>query len=186
MSTSILSQLLEKIQDPKTIQKWKENAAKSLYAFTKKTNPFKLKPSRYYLYIDTRSLTYGLVLQGVKPNAGAVRGFGAPVDRRFPLQTPVEVETRWGWKTVKTGRSTSGRSGVKTLETQYFGISGTPTQFYGLRRGKTVEAFGLIGEQPVPIYSDTGLVEWITEDNLDYLEQLLENAGFTAIEFREK
>jgi hypothetical protein len=36
-------------------------------------------------------------------------------------------------------------------------------------------------DKAVPIYSDTGLVEWVVDSNMAEVERILEEAGFKAI-----
>lgn len=178
-----LNDILENITDKKTFQKWKDIAAKEIRVFAKRTNPFNgLKVSNYYLYIDTKSRTYAIELSGVKPNAGHAKGFTAPVGKREFSPSPVRVHFPQGWKTVHTVRKTSPSLGVvKSLKTQYFGASGEPRGFFGLKRKKGKEAFGLVDDVAVPIYSDQGFVEYLTQDSESELERILIDAGFTAI-----
>lgn len=180
----MLSDYIEQItQDPQIIEKWKGIVSKDLKGFAKRTNPYKqLKVSGFYFYVDTKSFTYRVVLQGATPNAARVRAFGAPVDKRELAPRPRHVLTDGGWKTVKTQRKTSDRLGVKALDIGYYGISEKPKQYFGLKRGGKAQAFGLVDDETaVPIYSDTGLVEWIVDDNAVELERILEEAGFKAI-----
>lgn len=180
----MLSEIVEQItQDTSIIERWKSIVAKDLKAFAKRTSPFKqLKVSGFYFYIDTKTFTYSIVLQGVKPNAARSRGFGAPVDKREPSQ-PRTIYFGDGWKTVTTKRKTSPSMGVKALDIGYYGTSGKPKEYFGLKRGGKAQAFGLVDEETaVPIYSDSGLVEWIVDDNAVELERILEEAGFKAIE----
>lgn len=178
-----IDDLLENITDKKTFQKWKDLAAKEIRAFAKRTNPFNgLKVSSYYLYIDTKSRTYAIEMSGVKPNAGHARGFTAPVGKREIAPSPVRVHFPQGWRTVRTVRKTSQSIGAtKALRTQYFGISGKPREYFGLKRKKGKEAFGLVNDVAVPIYSDGGFVEYLTQDSEAELERILIDAGFAAI-----
>lgn len=178
-----LDDILENITDDQTIERWKEVAAKEIKAFAERTNPFRgLKVSNYYLYIDTKSRTYAIKLQGVKPNASFARGFFAPVDKRGIAPQPVKVRFPQGWRTVHTVRKTSPTLGtVGRVKTHYFGVSGEPKAYFGLKRKRGNEAFGLIDETAVPVYSDQGFVEYLTQDSESELERILMDAGFTAI-----
>lgn len=180
----MLKDLVEQItNDPAIIEKWKSLVAKDLKAFTKRTNPFRqMNVSNFYFYVDTKSFTYSIVLQGVKPNAARVRGFGAPIDKRELAPKPIHIKTEYGWRTVNTERKTSNELGVKPLDIKYYGVSKTPSKYFGLKRGGKAMAFGLSDDKAIPIYSDTGLVEWIVDDNLDELERILAEAGFKAID----
>ena len=179
----MLKDLVEKItNDPAIIEKWKNIVAKDLKAFTKRTNPFRqMTASNFYFYVDTKSFTYSIVLQGVKPNAARARGFGAPVDKRESVK-PYPAFFDGGWHTVTTQRMTANSMGVKALDISYYGISRNPTKFFGLKRGGKAMAFGLSDSKAVPVYSDTGLVEWIVDNNMDELERILAEAGFKAID----
>lgn len=179
----MLSDYIEQIaDDPKIIERWKGIVSKDLKGFTKRTNPFKqLKVSGFYFYVDTKYLTYSIILQGVKPNAARARAFGAPIGKREPT-TPHSVLTDKGWRNVGTRRKTSNSAGLKTADVSYYGISGKPKEYFGLKRGGKAQAFGLVDEETaIPIYSDSGLVEWIVDDNAVELERILEEAGFKAI-----
>lgn len=178
-----ITDLLNNITDDKTIKKWKETAAKNIRDFTKRTNPFKgLKVSNYYLYIDTKSRTYSIELSGVKPNLGHAKGFSAPVEKRKVADKPIHVHLDKGWRTVHTERVTSPTPGVaRPLDTSYYGVSGKPKAFFGLKRKNGKEAFGLIGDTAVPIYSEEGFVEFLTQDSEKELERILIEAGYTAI-----
>ena len=179
----MLKDLLSQLKDPSVIQKWKEGAAKSLRDLAVETNPFRgLKASPYYFYVDTRSRYFAIILQGVKPNLGHTRGFTAPVNKREKALKPRHFYGEGGWKTVDTQRKSSNSAGSKPLQTSYFGVSGNPTSFYGLRRRGGIEAFGLINDQPVPVYSEYGFVEYITESESDQFTQALLEAGFLVLE----
>lgn len=178
-----LDELLESITDKETIERWKRIASKQIRVFAKKTKPFNdIKPSGYYLYIDAKTRTYAIELSGVKPNAAHAKGFFAPVDKREAAPKPVHVHFPQGWRTVHTVRKTSPSLGtVKRLQTQYFGVSGNPAAFFGLKRKTGKEAFGLVDGVAVPVYSDKGFVEYLTEDSEAELERILTEAGYTAI-----
>lgn len=178
-----LTELLSNITDEKTIQKWKAQAAKEIKAFARNTNPFRqLKVSNYYLFIDTKSRTFAIELQGVKPNAAHAKGFGAPVNKYKKTANPVYFINENGeWRATHKERKTSPTLGTKALETNYFGVSGKPKAFFGLKRKKGKEAFGLIGDTAVPIYSDEGFVEYLTQDSEAELERILFDAGYTAM-----
>lgn len=179
----MIKDLLEKLQSPENIQKWKENAAKSLRDLAKSSNPFKqLKVTGYYFYVDTHSRSFAIILQGVKPNLGHTRGFTAPVNKREQTVKPRHFFGDSGWRTVNTQRKTSNSAGSKPLQTSYFGVTGTPSQFYGLRRKGGVEAFGLVNDTPVPVYSDYGFVEYLTESETDQFTQALLDAGYSVLE----
>ena len=180
----IVSDILKRLENPEHIKQWKELAARGLRDLAKKTNPFKsLRVSGYYFYVDTKSRTYAIILQGVKPNVGHSRGFGAPVGKRESAPEPIRFKTKDGsWKTTKTQRETSAFIGARSLDTSYYGVSGKPTQFFGLKKKRGVEAFGLVNDITIPIYSETGLVEWITQDQEQELHSILQEAGYTAIE----
>lgn len=179
----MLNELVDQItKDPSIIEQWKGIVAKDLRAFAKRTNPFKqLKVSGFYFYIDTKSFTYSVVLQGVKPNAARARGFGSPIDKR-EAASPYPAYFGGKWHTVKTKRM-AGRLGLEPLKPDYYGVSRQPDKFFGLRRGGKAVAFGLVDDETaVPVYSDTGLVEWIVDYNAVELERILEEAGFKAID----
>lgn len=178
----MLKDLLAQLKDPSVIQKWKEGAAKSLRDLAVETNPFRgLKASPYYFYVDTKSKTYAIILQGVKPNLGHIRGFGAPVDKRELAPEPIHIKTPSGWKTTHTQRQTAGFIGARPLATHYYGVSGQPTRFFGLKRAGKVEAFGITPDgEAVPVYSEYGFVEYVS--NLPQFEETLVEAGFHAIE----
>lgn len=183
----IVDQIISSIDDPKTIERWKKIAKKEIKAFAKRANPFKeIKPTNYYLYIDTESLTYGLILSGLKPNIGHVRGFSAPINKIKKNQKPVRVNFGDDWRSVTSRRITSGYLGAKKLETKYIGISGNPDQYFGIKKSGYTRAFGVVDDTVVPIYSNDGFVEYITGDSAGELSRILQEAGFTAISEREK
>lgn len=167
-----------------TIERWKANAAREMRAFARRARPFDgIRASNYYFYIDTKALTYGLILRGVRPNAAAARGFSAPVGK-YRSVPKYRASTVYGWKTLDRARETSPRAGVETLETEYFGVSAQPSQFFGLRRSGKKIAFGLADGVAVPVYSETGFVEWITREQADELARIMAQAGFAALENR--
>lgn len=174
--------LISKIVSDKTIEEQKKIAAKAIKAFAKNASIFRnLKVSDYYLYIDTESRTCAIILRGLKPNAGRMRGYNAPVDKRKPLEVPKKVKLSFGWRTVRTERKTAESQGVKALEADYFGVSGQPDQYFGLKRKNRIDAFGLVDETAVPVYSNTGFVEWLTIDNAAELERICIESGYAAI-----
>lgn len=178
-----LTELLNNVTDDKTFKKWKDIAAKNIRTFAKRTNPFNsLKVSNYYLYIDTESRTYAIELQGVKPNIAHAKGFTAPVNKRRIADTPVHVRFPQGWRTITTERVTSPTPGIaRPLDTHYYGAIGQPKKYFGLKRKSGKEAFGLIDDVAVPIYSETGFVEYLTQDSEAELEWILIDAGYTAV-----
>lgn len=179
----MISQISAQLCAEKTIRRWKAIARQKIIKFAKNANPFKgIEPTNYYLWIDTKNNTFGFTMYGVKPNASALRGFSAPVDKRKPAPEPVKVYFGDGqWRTVDTERKTGSSIGVKTLDTEYFGVSQKPTQYFGLKRGKRIEAFGITDNTAVPVYADQGFVEWLTTDAADELAAILQDAGYTAI-----
>ncbi len=180
----MLSDLIEKLtSDTSIIEEWKTLVSKDLKGFVKRTSPFKqLKVSGYYFYVDTKSLTYSVILSGSRPNAARSRAFGAPVNRREPAPKPRHVKIEDKWKTVMTQRTTSSRLGVKPLDIGYYGVNQKPTKYFGLTQYGKVRAFGVANDdKAVPIYSDTGLVEWVVDSNMAEVERILEEAGFKAI-----
>ena len=90
----------------------------------------------------------------------------------------------YGWKTLDKARETSPRAGVDTLDTEYYGVSARPSVFFGLRRAGKKIAFGLADGVAVPVYSETGFVEWITGEQADELARIMEQAGFAAMDNR--
>lgn len=179
-----MDDIIKNISDnPDVIKKWKSLASKEIKAWTKRTNPYRgVKPTNYYLYIDIRSKTYSIILQGVKPNAGAVRSYNAPVGKKEATKPyPAFYDSRW--HTLKTKRKTANSQGVKPLSTSYYGEAGQPQKYYGLKKGGKIKAYGLYDDDvAVPIYSSTGYVEYITETNIDELYQILQDSGFEAIQ----
>lgn len=179
-----LSELLKGAVSRETMERWKANAAREMRAFARRARPFDgIRPSNYYFYIDTKALTYGLILRGVRPNAASARGFSAPVGK-YRGVPKYRANTAYGWKTLDRARQTSARAGVDTLDTEYFGVSAQPSQFFGLRRAGKKIAFGLADGVAVPVYSETGFVEWITETQADELARIMAQAGFAALENR--
>lgn len=176
-----MDELLKIANNPVLMRKWKQLAAKNLYDFSKRNNPYKVKISKHYLYIDTRSYTYSIVLSGVKPNAGAVRSYNAPVNQY--TKTPPYKEYYGGrWHTLKKARKTAGFMGLTPLNTKYYGESGTPTKYFGIRKGGKIRAYGLYDDNDaVPVYSDKGFVEWWTQQNLEELYAVLQETGFKCI-----
>ena len=121
------------------------------------------------------------MLSGVRPNAGLVKSYSAPVNKYYTTHPyPAYYDARW--HTLRRKRQTSPIQGVKPLHTEYYGKSGMPSKYFGLKRGSKVRAYGLYPDDTaVPIYSNQGFVEYLTETNLDELYLLLEQAGFTAL-----
>lgn len=179
----MLSDFLKEMASDEVYEKWKKIAAKDLKGFVKRTTPFRqLKVSNFYFYVDTKSLTYSIILRGVKPNAARSKAFGAPVDQREPSPTPLHVLIDDRWRTVTTRRKASPQLGMHPLKIGYYGVSAFPVEFFGVKQGKKVNAYGLVDyETAVPVYSDTGLVEWVVDSNEKELERILEEAGFKAI-----
>lgn len=178
---TIVNQIVSQIDNDQTIEQWKKIAGIEIKGFAKRANPFKgIQASNYYIYIDTKTLSYGIILQGVKPNAGAVRGFGAPINKRVASKS-VRVKIGDEWKTVKTARKTGGYLGLKMMDDTYLGLSGKPDQFFGLKKKGKIKAFGIVDDDAVKVYSDEGFVEWLTSDSVDELVGILEQAGFAAI-----
>lgn len=178
---TIVNQIVSQIDNDQTIEQWKKIAGIEIKGFAKRANLFKgIKASNYYIYIDTKTLSYGIILQGVKPNAGAVRGFGAPINKRIASK-PVRVKIGDEWKTVTTARKTGQYLGLKMMDDTYFGLSGKPDQFFGLKEKGKIKAFGIVDDDAVKVYSDEGFVEWLTGDSVDELVEILEQAGFAAI-----
>lgn len=177
-----ITELLQDAVSAETLERWKQNAAREMRAFAKRARPFRgIKPTGYYFYIDTKSLTYGLILRGVKPNAAANNGFTAPVGK-FRKVPKYREKTSFGWRTFDKARETSPRAGVDTLDTDYYGVSARPSVFFGLRRAGKKIAFGLADGVAVPVYSETGFVEWITQEQADELARIMEQAGFAALD----
>lgn len=171
-----IEQYINSITDNPDIKKrWKDLAAKEIKDWAKRTNPFRyVKPTNYYLYIDIRSKTYSIILQGVKPNAASVRRFNAPVGKYYDSQQPHHEYFYGSWHTVQKERATSGSMGVKPLDTTYYGVSGMPDKYYGIKKGSKIRAYGLYDDgSAVPVYSDNGFVEWITETNINELYGIL-------------
>lgn len=178
-----IDSLISQITSKKTIEEQKKIAAKEIKAFVRRTNPYKgLKVSNFYLYIDTKARTYAIILRGVKPNAGYDRRYNAPIEKREKMPKPEPVKFAWGWRMVDTKRKTSNSQGIQPLDIGYYGVSGKPDQFFGLRRKGKIQAFGLIDDAAVPIYSQDGFVEWLTVDNAEELERICIESGFEAIE----
>lgn len=177
-----ISEMLSQMANAETVQRWKDIAAREIRAFSRRARPFAgIKPTGYYLYIDTKSRTYSMELRGVKPNAAAVKGFSAPVGK-YKKVPKYHARTAFGWRTLDKARETSVRAGVKHLETEYYGTTARPSAFFGLRRGGKKVAFGLADGVAVPVYSDIGFVEWITDTQADELARIMEAAGFAALE----
>ena len=164
---------LQDIASQETINKWKKTAATELRRFAAKNRPFRgVKASSYYFYVDAKSLSYGLILRGVKPNAATVPGFTAPVGKTRKVPQYRE-KLPYGWKTLDRVRKT-GAAGVDILETHYYGVQSEPRVFFGLRRKGGPQAFGLADGVAVPVFSDYGFVEWITDAQADELARILE------------
>jgi hypothetical protein len=181
MKDGLIDDIISRANNPSTINKWKQLAAKELMAFAKTTNPYKVKVSGYYLYIDTKTYRYSITLSGVKPNAGAVKGYSAPVGRYEPAR-PYPAFYDGSWHTLTKRRQTAPTEGVKPLNTEYYGESGMPTRFFGLRKGGKVKAYGLYDDNTaVPIYSDKGFVDYITEININEMYRILEESGYEAL-----
>ena len=177
-----ITELLRDAVSRETLETWKQNAAREMRAFAKRARPFEgIRPSNYYFYIDTKALTYGIILRGVRPNAAAARGFSAPVGK-YRSVPKYRANTVYGWKTLDKARETSPRAGVDTLDTEYYGVSARPSVFFGLRRAGKKIAFGLADGVAVPVYSETGFVEWITGEQADELARIMEQAGFAALD----
>lgn len=176
-----VTELLKDAVSAETLETWKQNAAREMRAFAKRARPFRgIKPTGYYFYIDTKALTYGIILRGVKPNAAADNGFTAPVGK-YRKVPQYREKTSFGWRTFDKEREISTRAGVDTLQTEYFGVSARPSVFFGLRRAGKKIAFGLADGVAVPVYSETGFVEWITQEQADELARIMEQAGFSAL-----
>lgn len=178
----MLSEIIERMTSRDVVEQWKRIAAREMRAFAKRARPFRgIKPTGYYLYIDTKALTYGIILRGVKPNAAAVNGFSAPVGKYKKVQR-YHARTAFGWRTFDKERETSPRAGVEILKTEYYGVSARMSVFFGLRRAGKKVAFGLADGVAVPVYSESGFVEWITDTQADELARILADAGFAAID----
>lgn len=175
-----LSEILSEITDEKTLKKWKNLAAKNIKKFARNTNPYnKLKISDFYLRIDTKTKTYGIILTGNKPNVGHVKGFGAPVNKYTKSPNPIHYEKNGRWYTTYKERETSNNLGAKPLEMAFYGE--VPKEYFGLKRKGAKVAFGLVNDEAVPVYSDEGLVEYISINQQEELERILFEAGYTVI-----
>ena len=171
-----LNDIIERITDnPDLIRRWKSLAAKEIKAWAKRTNPFRyVKPTNYYLYIDIYTKKYSIIFQGVKPNAASARRFNAPVGKYYDSQQPHHEYFYGSWHTVQKERATSSSMGVMPLDTTYYGVSGMPDKYYGIKKGSKIRAYGLYDDgSAVPVYSDGGFVEWITETNINELYGIL-------------
>ena len=168
-----IEQYINSITDNPDIKKrWKDLAAKEIKAFAKRTKPFRcVKVSNYYLYIDTKTLQNALILRGSKPNAAANRAFRAPVNKFRTTPEKHVYYDRGRFYTTHEER-VSGSLGFKPLDTKYYGTSGEYKGFFG-EKDKKVKAYGIIGRVVVPVYSDTGFVEYISDENIDELREIL-------------
>lgn len=176
-----LSEIVSQITDDKTFKKWKDLAAKEIKKFARNTNPYnKVKLSNFYLFIDTKSLTYGIILTGKKPNIGHVKGFGAPVNQYKKSSDPIHYEKDGRWFTTYKERQTSPSLGAKPLEMSFYGE--VPREYFGLKRKGAKVAFGLVNDEAVPVYSQEGFVEYLSIQQEEELERILAEAGYTAIE----
>lgn len=181
-----LKELLKNLESKNRFFRWKKIASKDLSDFAKRTNPYKIKYSGYYFYVDTKTKTYEIILHGVKPNAGAVKGFRAPVNKKTQIKNEkvnLGTEAAPIWKTVKNRVSMSSGIGVESLNPKYYGVSDRPSQFFGKKIKGGLMAFGVAVQEheAVPIYSENGLVEWVADINKDEMISILLEAGFKAL-----
>lgn len=181
-----LKDLIQQLESKKSFFRWKKISSKDLSDFAKRTNPYKIKPSGYYFYVDTRSKTYEIILQGVKPNAGAVKGFSAPVKKKIPIKhekVNVGSPSSPVWRTIKNRSVLASNIGVEALNPAYYGVSDKPSQFFGKKIKSGLMAFGVATQEheAVPIYSENGLVEWVSDINKDEMISILIEAGYKAL-----
>ena len=188
MAKPTLTDILNRLDSKQAVQQWKEVSAKNIKKFAESANPFDIRPSGYYLYIDTDSMTYSVVLRGVKPNAGAAKGYQAPVRVLRPLDPmvgPANVGSQTGriyrWVGFRWG--TTQHLGSKPLKPHYFGTSGELDSYFGvpLKRYEKIYGLDVTEHVSVPIYSKEGLVEFITEDNRAELDSIMIQAGFKVM-----
>lgn len=184
--TQELRKIIDSLSENKRIFRWKKIAAQEIKGFVKNTNPFKMKASDYYFFVDVRSKTYQIILRGVKPNAGYAKGFSAPIDKTHLIRSHkvnFGSDQKPFWRTVKRVVDTVGGLGVEVLDASYYGVSGKPSQFFGKKSkgGKLAYGVSVMDNVAVPIYSEDGLVEWVAETNADELQNILIDAGYKAL-----
>ena len=74
-------------------------------------------------------------------------------------------------------------TGERVDNVRYYGTSGRPQRFFGIKRKGRVRAYGITQDHVVvPVYSEHGFVEWLVEDQMDDVLRILEETGFEHLE----
>lgn len=190
-----LKQLISEFKNQRTVNEWKHLCKINMNAFVRRNSRtfFTLKATNYYFYVDTSTLTDSIILQGVKPNIGtlnSMKGFGVRTRQKVNLSKPihVKIDDFVGWKTITHRMRGYHDLRSPKLDTDYFGVSGEPVEYFGAkkRKGKgKAQVFGVIEHEAVPIYSEQGLVEWLMYNKAEMFRILTECAQ-TAIQNQKR
>lgn len=197
-----ISDLYDKISEigGKSVNRWIREVRKRLLKFSKNissASPFKDKPTyqkdfrkgRFWISTSTKDSTVKMF--GTAPNAGRVKGFGAPVDKwhstkpyvfKYPEKGTIFGRSRTpygrGWVTYGKAQDTSRDAGIP-LKTAYYG--GSPvklTRFFGIKGlgyGRTKDG------KAVPIYYESAFVDWMMSQHDDEIGRIIMEAGQDVI-----
>ena len=157
------------------LEAWKTRAGEALWDFASRNAPIRGKLTGRHLYIDSKSITNAILLEGVVPNASIWKAAKVPVDKRVPT-TPHPVRVYGKWKTVKTKTKTTPTLGVPLRPVVYSkGRQIGNVGFFGLQRDGAVLYYGLTqdGRSALPAFSQS-IVEWLTETQMAEVQRILD------------
>jgi hypothetical protein len=149
------------------------------------------------LWIDIDKLTNAIVLEGLVPNAGEIKGFSAPVDQREPARPhavafygarnttlerifgrPHPTEYRYVRNKAKTGAA-----GVEIRDVDYYGggehLIDKSIGYFGVHRYGKVQAFGIseaYDTLALPAYYYVSVPEWLVDEQGDELNIIIGDA----------
>ena len=152
----------------KSMAMWKRRASIALRKFTKAHCPIKGKLSGRELYIDARSITDALILNGVRPNASIWKSVKLPINKRIPVYRHV-VKVYGQWREVSTKTKTVSNLGVPLYDVIYSkGRTIGKAGFFGLKRDGAVQAYGLTDDKraAMPAFS-LSIVDWLMTQKIE-------------------
>lgn len=157
--------------------RWKTHAGAMIWAFAKSHSPLKGKLTGRYLYIDSESISDALILEGIVPEASMIKGWRAPLNKYVPAR-PHPVKLYFGgWKTIKKKRALTKSPGVEIRNVDYYGGRKPTLGYFGMKQGGELRAYGLTAESyAVPVYSNQSIVEWLTEEQMAEVQDILKRS----------
>ena len=164
----------ERLSGEGIIKRWKSLAGARIWAFAKNHSPLKAKMTGRELYVDSKSISNAIVLEGRVPYASEVKGWKGPLKGYVPAK-PHPVKLIYGWKTIRKKRKVTKSPGVEDV--QYYGNQRPSLGYFGLERGSVVHSYGLTAEgNAVSVYADQSVVEWLTEEQMAEVQDILKRS----------